>query len=142
MGRKDNGGYQDPEASDGGGPFAALLKAKGLIADDAGGRGAAVGEPEAGDRAEAVAEPGLPLWTKRKVVVRRERKGRRGKTVVIVSGLGESEPSLGEIARKLKKALGTGASVEGSDIVVMGDIPDRVAAWLERAGAKRVVRGS
>ncbi len=131
--------YRDPEADDGGNAFAALLKAKGLVAESATPLADARPGSKEPPRTATTAGPG---WCRRKLVVRRERKGRRGKTVVIVSGLGAAEPELGQLARRIRKALGTGSNVEGADIVVMGDIPDRVVAWLEKAGATRVIRGS
>jgi len=73
-----------------------------------------------------------------KIVVRRETKGRKGKTVTRISGLSPTE--LAPLSKKLKKALGCGASVEGEDLVLLGSLVDRTADWLESGGAKRVVR--
>ena len=75
-----------------------------------------------------------------KIVVRRETKGRKGKTVTRISGLHEEElPALG---KALKVALGCGASVEGGDLVLLGSLVERAATWLEKSGAKRVVRSN
>lgn len=75
-----------------------------------------------------------------KVVVARSRKGRGGKTVTLVSGVrAEARES---VCRELKKALGTGATLEDEAIVVQGDVADRVRAWLEQRGARRIVMGS
>ncbi len=82
-----------------------------------------------------------------KAVVRRERKGRGGKTVTLVEGL----PDLGDagwalLLTRLRKALGCGASSEASEagpvIVLQGDQGERAAALLRRLGVKRVVRGA
>lgn len=75
-----------------------------------------------------------------KVVVRRETKGRGGKTVTRVTGLAADE--LEARARQIKKALGCGAKVEGPDLVLLGSLVDRVADWLEARGVQRVVRGN
>lgn len=72
-----------------------------------------------------------------KVVVRRQKKGRGGKTATRITGVLEGREDL---AAELKKALGCGAVVEGEDIVLLGSLVDRAADHLERAGAKRVVR--
>jgi translation initiation factor 1 len=75
-----------------------------------------------------------------KVVVRRERKGHGGKTVTIVEGIvpAQRETLVGE----MKKAFGCGARVEGESIVLQGDIADRAYVWLEKRGAKKIVRGA
>ncbi len=75
-----------------------------------------------------------------KVVVRMTKKGYGGKTVTVVSGVLES--SRDDLCTSVKKALGTGARVDGDDIVIQGDVVDRVVAFVENAGAKKVVRGS
>ena len=75
-----------------------------------------------------------------KLVLRREKKGRGGKTVTRLSGV--SAHSLDDVAKQMKKGLGCGALVEGDDIVLLGSLVDRAAEWLEKAGAKKVVRGN
>ena len=75
-----------------------------------------------------------------KLVLRREKKGRGGKTVTRLSGV--SAHALEDVAKQMKKGLGCGALVEGDDIVLLGSLVDRAAEWLEKAGAKKVVRGN
>ena len=77
-----------------------------------------------------------------KIVLRRERKGRGGKTVTVVSGLALSPARLAELARALRKGLGCGSTVEGETIVLQGDIADRTQQWLIAHGATKIVRGS
>lgn len=77
-----------------------------------------------------------------KITVAKTRKGRGGKTVTTIAGLGGGEGVLEGIARELKHALGCGAAVEERTIVVQGEHGPRVKAWLEGRGAKRVVLGS
>lgn len=66
--------------------------------------------------------------------LRRERAGRRGKTVVLLEGPGVEALDLASFARRVAKALGTGATVEGQTIVVRGDVQQRLAAWLATQG--------
>jgi translation initiation factor 1 len=47
---------------------------------------------------------------------------------------GELATWLGE----LKRALGCGGVVEGGALVLQGDTRERVGAWLEKRGVKRV----
>jgi translation initiation factor 1 (eIF-1/SUI1) len=95
---------------------------------------------------EAPPAPAAPVVEKvvkrfgEKVVVRLTRKGHGGKTVTIVSGvLPDARDAL---CTAMKKKLGTGARVDGDDIVIQGEVVDRVVVLLEAEGAKRVVRGS
>ena len=75
-----------------------------------------------------------------RLVVRREKKGRGGKTVTRISGLGDQD--LTALARDLKRALGCGATVEEGDVLVQGAQVERAAAWLEQRFGRTVVRGN
>ena len=75
-----------------------------------------------------------------KLVLRREKTGRRGKTVTRISGL--PADNLPELAKTLKKALGCGATVEGADLILLGSLVDRAAEWFSARGAAKVVRGN
>lgn len=77
-----------------------------------------------------------------KLIVRHERKGRGGKTVTVVQGVALAGEALQAFARSLKKALGCGATLEGNNIVLHGDLVDRVTAYLAKYGAEQIVRGS
>jgi len=77
-----------------------------------------------------------------RVTVRRERAGRGGKAVTLAEGPGLSGHPLEKLAKELAKALGTGARVEGTSIVVQGDQPERLAAALEERGFANVTRGN
>jgi translation initiation factor 1 len=72
-----------------------------------------------------------------KIVVGREKKGRAGKTVTRIEGLPAAE--LEDVAKRLKTALGCGAMVEGEALLLQGALVERARAWLEAAGARRVV---
>ncbi len=73
-----------------------------------------------------------------KLVVRREKKGRGGKTVTRVQGLPAAERDA--ILARLKKALGCGGTLEGDDVVLLGALVDRAADWLAAEGATRIAR--
>lgn len=88
----------------------------------------------------AVAEAPSSLRLEGKLVVRRENKGRGGKTATRITGL--SADVLDELASRMKKALGCGAVVEEGDVVLLGNVQDRAIEWLEREGARRVVKGN
>ena len=75
-----------------------------------------------------------------KVVLRREKKGRGGKTVTRVQGIPGGE--LDAWTKRAKKALGCGATVEEGELLLLGDLVERGAAFFEGEGVKRVVRGN
>ncbi len=68
--------------------------------------------------------------------VRRETKGRKGKGVIVISGLALDAKALKELAKKLKKTCGTGGSVVGETIEVQGDKRDIIQQVLEKVGFK------
>lgn len=82
------------------------------------------------------------LSSLKKLVLRRERKGRGGKTVTIVSGFTGAHPALKPLARELGRALGCGTSVESDTLVIQGDQVERAATWFANQGVAKVVRGS
>lgn len=65
-----------------------------------------------------------------KPVVRKETKGRGGKTVTTVTRLPFRGAALEAWVSRLKGRLGTGASLDGDAVVVQGDQVDRILALL------------
>ena len=96
----------------------------------------AVDTPEADER--DATPPFDPLRFDQKGTVRREKKGRGGKTATRVSGLPEAHREA--LAAEMKKALGCGATVEGEDVILLGSVVDRAADWLAAKGARRISR--
>ena len=107
-------------------------------------QGVPVGEapPAPPVEAKATAVPPLDFGGATKIVLRRERKGRGGKTATMIEGLRLPPSGLEKIARELRRALGCGATVDGSTIVVQGDMAARIEPWLVERGAKKVVVGN
>lgn len=68
--------------------------------------------------------------------VRRETKGRKGKGVIVISGLGLDTKALKELAKKLKKTCGTGGSVVNEAIEIQGDKREEIKQVLEKSGFK------
>jgi translation initiation factor 1 len=73
-----------------------------------------------------------------RAVVRMERAGRGGRTVTVVEKLELRAAELEAWLRDLKRTLGCGGVVEGATLVLQGDTRERVGAWLERRGVKKV----
>jgi len=80
----------------------------------------------------------IDLQKQGKLVLRMERKGRGGKTVTILSKLQASPDAMNQLAKQLRRALGSGARVDGNDIIIQGDVRDRTRAWLTEHGARSV----
>ena len=74
----------------------------------------------------------------RKVVLRLEKKGRRGKAVTLIEGLPENLVEV--MARDLKRTLGCGVSCEGTALVVQGDQRDRLEPLFRERGVSKVSR--
>ena len=70
------------------------------------------------------------------VRVRRETKGRGGKTATTITGVPGDEEQLQAIAQKLKKRCGVGGSVKDWVIVIQGDNVDLIISVLEAEGFK------
>ena len=70
------------------------------------------------------------------VRVRRETKGRGGKTITAISGIPLGGSGLEDLASKLKRRLGTGGAVKDGVIEIQGDRVEAVIAELAREGFK------
>ena len=68
------------------------------------------------------------------VRVRREVKGRNGKTVTTIAGVGLADDALRELGSELKRRCGTGGSVKDGVIEIQGDHRDALVAELEARG--------
>jgi translation initiation factor 1 len=68
------------------------------------------------------------------VRVRREVKGRKGKTVTTVAGVPLPPDELKTLAAELKRRCGTGGSVKDGTIEIQGDHCDLLIAELQRRG--------
>ncbi|MCO6056556.1 translation initiation factor Sui1 [Pseudomonas sp. MOB-449] len=68
--------------------------------------------------------------------VRRETKGRGGKTVTTVSGVPLAEDALKELATALKRRCGTGGALKDGVIEIQGDHVDLLLEELAKRGFK------
>lgn len=84
------------------------------------------GEPEA--------ELLQPSQQKLRVAV--ERHGHGGKTVTIVRGFAGPDDDMKELARTLKTFCGTGGAVKDGEIIIQGDLKEKIVARLQQTGYK------
>ncbi|MDE6681823.1 MAG: translation initiation factor [Muribaculaceae bacterium] len=69
-----------------------------------------------------------------KLSVAMERKGRGGKTATIIFGFAGSDEEVAEVATRLKQRLGTGGSSRGGEILLQGDVREKVKPLLKDMG--------
>ena len=73
--------------------------------------------------------------------VRREVKGRKGKTATSISGFQEGNDDLKQIAKNLKSQCGTGGSIKGGIIMIQGDHRQTIQSELQKQGFKVKLAG-
>ena len=70
-----------------------------------------------------------------KLKIHKEKKGRKGKTVTVISGFGSQNTlQIGQLLKKLKIYCGTGGSFNDQGIQLQGDMQDKVKFFLRKEG--------
>ncbi|MBR6423866.1 MAG: translation initiation factor [Bacteroidales bacterium] len=92
------------------------------------------------ESSEAEPEPAenQPL-RKQRLIVSIDRRHRSGKQVTLVTGFSGPESELEALGKVLKTRCGTGGTVKDGEILIQGDVRDKVVAMLTEMGhqAKR-----
>jgi translation initiation factor 1 len=73
--------------------------------------------------------------------IKRERKGRGGKEVSIVSGFSGTEADLKSLAKIIKQGCGVGGSVKDREIIIQGEQRNKILEILTREGYKAKIAG-
>lgn len=71
---------------------------------------------------------------KQEAHIRREKKGRGGKTVTVVRNLRLAPGDLQVLGKRLRQSCGSGGTVKNGAIEIQGDHRDKVAALLREMG--------
>jgi translation initiation factor 1 len=84
----------------------------------------------------------LPKVSKDGIIrIRREVKGRKGKTATVIVGLQLDQDNLKTLARQLKQRCGTGGSVKDDMIIIQGDHREKLMELLKDKGFKVKLAG-
>ncbi len=87
-------------------------------------------EPEA-PNIEDTLDPGEQL-----LEVYNDRKGRGGKTVCLIKGFVGSDEDLKDLGKALKSYCGVGGSTKDGEIIIQGNVREKVLVYLKNQGYK------
>ena len=73
---------------------------------------------------------------KQSLRLRLDTHARAGKTVTLVTGFVGSTEDLEDLAKKLKTKVGTGGSVKDGEILIQGDVREKLQEILTKEGYK------
>ncbi|MDQ6997010.1 MAG: translation initiation factor [Mariprofundus sp.] len=93
------------------------------------------------NRQQPAASPAIKNPNKQGVRIRRESKGRGGKTVSVVDGLPLDGAALKKLLKQLKGSLGTGGAVKNGALEIQGDHREKLVIMLEKLGYKARLAG-
>ena len=70
-----------------------------------------------------------------KINISKQKKGKKGKTITLIKGLGiGNEREVKELLKKIKVFCGTGGTVIGEDIQLQGDMVNKSIEFLRKEG--------
>lgn len=92
------------------------------------------------NRLSMVEEVATLLPNDQRLLVRRDNKGRKGKVVTLVEGFVGTDDDLQELGKRLKVACGVGGSAKDGEIIIQGEVVDRVFGLLQEWGYTKCKR--
>jgi len=84
-------------------------------------------------------EASLPkekTFRKQFLYIELNKKGRNGKQATLISGFEGTEEELKKMATELKKVCGVGGSTRDNEILIQGDLREKIASLLTNMGHK------
>lgn len=83
-----------------------------------------------------IEEPETLPAEKQKLKIALDRKQRKGKTVVLITGFIGKSDDLENLAKELKNKCGTGGSAKNGEIIIQGEMIEKVKDILRNKGFK------
>ena len=90
-------------------------------------------DPDDEPKREAKAPPAPPPQ-QQTLYVERDRKGRKGKTVTVITGLQAAPAEKEKLLKRLKGLCGAGGTLKEGALEIQGDHRDRLIATLREMG--------
>ncbi|MBD0390241.1 translation initiation factor [Nostoc sp. FACHB-892] len=84
--------------------------------------------------------PELPAQ-QQNLKVQASRKGRKGKTVTVISGFQAKPETLADLVKQLKTQCGTGGTVKDNEIEIQGEHKQKIVEILTKLGYKAKISG-
>lgn len=78
---------------------------------------------------------------KQRVRVALDRKGRKGKSVTVITGLEGSEAKLDKLLKEFKNKCGSGGALKSEQLELQGDHRERVLQLLQERGYRPKLTG-
>ena len=70
-----------------------------------------------------------------KISIAKQKKGKKGKTITLIKGLGiKNETEIRALLKKMKLFCGTGGTLIGEDIQLQGDMVNKLIEFLRDEG--------
>ncbi len=70
-----------------------------------------------------------------KIIISKQKKGKKGKTITLIKGLGiENEYQIKELLKKMKVFCGTGGTLIDNNIQLQGDMVIKAMDFLRKEG--------
>lgn len=86
--------------------------------------------------------PSDPPQSDGTIRIRREFKGRKGKTVTVIWGIPADENHINKLAKELKQKCACGGTVQDQHIIIQGDHLQKITLLLTDKGYKVKKAGS
>lgn len=111
------------------------MSKKKLGLEDLGGLVYSTGDSVSNEEQESTARE-TPAPKDQRLEAHFSNKGRGGKTVTVIKGFEGKEEDLIELGKSLKKKCGVGGSVKDWEIIIQGDVREKVMQLLKEEGYK------